>query len=291
MGAKSEEAAWTSRFYDAEDGLKLHYRDYPGRDDRPPIVCLPGLTRNARDFEPVADMFSGEWRVISMDYRGRGDSDYAKDTATYHPGQYVSDVTELLRHLEVESAVFCGTSLGGIVTMLLARQAPWKVAAAILNDIGPEIEARGLEDIRGYVGQGGSYPTWMHAARSIAESTGPTYPDYEITDWLRLAKRMMCVGGNGRIAYDYDMKIAEAFKEDAGDGSFDLWLAFKALAGKPVLALRGSLSEILSEPTFARMQEDMPEMMAVTVPNVGHIPTLEEPVAQAAIAQLLAKVA
>ncbi|QZH75313.1 MAG: alpha/beta hydrolase [Erythrobacter sp.] len=277
------------------DGLTLHYRDYAGRDDRPPILCIPGLTRNARDFEPVADAFAGEWRVICADLRGRGDSDYAKDSASYTPANYVSDIAALFEQVGLEKVVVMGTSLGGIVTMLLAAQDPGRFAGVVLNDIGPDIEESGLERIRDYVGQGRSFPTWMHAARSLKDTSALAYPDFTMPDWLRLAKRLMVVGGSGRIAFDYDMHIADPFAHagpvEGEAAGANMWPAFEALAGRPVLALRGELSDILSAATHSRMAATLPDCEAVTVPRVGHTPTLEEPEAQSAIARLLGRVA
>lgn len=284
--AAYKEGEWTSA-----DGLTLRYRDYPGRDDRPPLLCIPGLTRNCRDFEPVAARFAGEWRVIAIDLRGRGQSDYARDAASYMPLQYVADVAALLDQAGLERVVAMGTSLGGIVIMLLAMTAPERIAGAVLNDIGPEVEAAGLARIRDYVGQGRSFPTWMHAARGLREQGGVAYPDFTVTDWLRLAKRLMAVGPGGRIAFDYDMKIAEPFHRPEGTTPVDMWPAFRALADRPVLAVRGALSDILSVATLERMRGELRALRTVTVPRVGHAPTLEEPVAQRGIAALLAKVA
>ncbi len=285
------EAAYTEGEWTSADGLTLRYRDYPGRADRPPLLCIPGLTRNCRDFEPVAEKFAGEWRVIAIDLRGRGQSDYARDAASYMPMQYVADVAALLDQAGLERVVAVGTSLGGIVIMLLAMTAPERIAAAVLNDVGPEVEVAGLARIREYVGQGRSFATWMHAARGLREQGGVAYPDFTITDWLRLAKRLMAVGPGGRIAFDYDMKIAEPFNRPEGTAPVDMWPAFHALADRPVLALRGALSDILSAATLKRMSRELKGLQAVTVPRVGHAPTLEEPVAQRGIAALLAKVA
>ena len=280
---------WTSA-----DGLTLRYRDYPGRPDalgnHPAILCIPGLTRNCRDFEPVAEAFAGEWRVICADLRGRGQSDYAKDAGTYMPLQYMADIAALLDQAALDRVVLMGTSLGGIVIMLLAMTAPERIAGAVLNDVGPEIEAAGLTRIRDYVGQGRSFPTWMHAARGLREQGGVAHPDYALADWLRLAKRLMCVGPGGRIAFDYDMKIAEPFQAPPGDPA-DMWPALRALGGRPVLAIRGELSDILSAATLDRMGREVPGLETVTIPRTGHAPTLEEPQAQAAIARLLARVA
>jgi pimeloyl-ACP methyl ester carboxylesterase len=285
------EAAYSEGEWTSADGLTLRYRDYPGRDDRPPVLCIPGLTRNCRDFEPVAERFAGDWRVIAIDLRGRGQSDYARDAASYMPLQYVADVAALLDQAGLDRVVAIGTSLGGVVTMLLAMTAPERIAAAVLNDIGPEVEATGLARIRDYVGQGRSYPTWMHAARGLKEQGGVAYPDFAISDWLRLAKRLMVVGPGGRIAFDYDMKIAEPFNRPEGTAPVDMWPAFRALADRPVLALRGALSDIISAATLKRMGRELKGLQAVTVPRVGHAPTLEEPAAQQGIAALLAKVA
>ncbi len=284
--------AFSKKTWQSSDGLELHYRDYGGRDDRPPILCIPGLTRNARDFTPVADAFAGEWRVIACDLRGRGESDYAKESASYTPVQYVKDIAGLFEAAGLEKVVLLGTSLGGIISVMLAASEPDHIAGVVLNDIGPDVETDGMERIREYVGQGRSFPTWMHAARSLREGSIGTYPDYAMKDWLRLAKRQMCIGGSGRITLDYDMHIADALAQDMEGGiAADMWPVFRQLAGRPVLALRGELSDILSAETLARMARELPDCEAVTVPHVGHSPTLEEPVAQAAIARLLGKVA
>jgi len=287
------EAGYSDGHWQSADGLRLHYRDYPGRADRPPLLCIPGLTRNARDFDSVAESFAGEWRVIAAELRGRGDSDYAKDSATYNPVQYVGDILALFEQAGLERAVLVGTSLGGIITMLLALTAPEKIAGAVINDIGPDLEPGGMARIREYVGQGRSFSTWMHAARALKESSGAAHPDFTIAEWLAQAKRVMALGGNGRISLDYDMKIAEPILavDPGADLAFDLWPALRALAGRPVLALRGELSDLLSEATFARMAEEVPGLETVTVPRVGHPPTLAEPAAQAAIARLLAQIA
>ena len=281
---------WSSR-----DGLRLHYRDYaaePGqaRLNRPPVLCLHGLTRNARDFEQLAAHLAGEWRVICPDLRGRGDSGYAKDSASYNPLQYVDDLTALFEQAGLTRVVVIGTSLGGLLTMILAATSPERLAGAVLNDIGPELEAAGIERIRSYVGQGRSFPTWMHAARSLEESQGSAFPDFDIAGWLKLAKRCMAVGSNGRIQFDYDMKIAEPFNQPGGEAGVDLWPGLDAFAGRPTLLLRGAISDILSPATHARMAAQMPEAEAVTIPGVGHAPTLDEPGAVAAIERLLARV-
>jgi pimeloyl-ACP methyl ester carboxylesterase len=276
--------------WQSADGLTLHYRDYPGRADRPPLVCIPGLTRNARDFEPLADAFAGEWRVICVELRGRGESDYSKDSATYEAGRYIADLEALFAELKLDRFVAVGTSLGGVMTMLLAaRGAP--IVAALLNDIGPTLEESGLKRIREVVGQGRSFPTWLHAARGLRETMGTVYPDYELADWLRLAKRLLVISQNGRLAFDYDMKIAEPFQEARGGRAEPLWAAFGALAGRPLCVLRGELSDLLSAETLDEMARTLPGLDAVTVARVGHVPTFEEAESRAALARLLERVA
>ena len=291
MDQADRDRSWAARQWETADGLKLHYRDYPGREDRPPVLCLHGLTRNARDFAELASRIAGEWRVIVPDYRGRGESDYAPDGSSYTPAQYFVDLEELLAQQGIDRFVSIGTSLGGLLTMLLAHAKPDRIAGALLNDIGPELEPEGVKRIGGYVGQSRNFSTWMHAARAIAETQGPAFPDYEIEDWLAMAKRNMSVGQNGRITFDYDMAIADNFAGDTEPAQVTMWDQFAALAGRPVTLLRGGLSDLLSERIVAEMQARVPEMEAVTVPRVGHAPMLSEPESLAAIDRLLARVA
>lgn len=288
--AQPSDGTFSDQFWTSRDGLKLHYRDYAGRADRPVVLCLPGLTRNARDFAHVAARIAGDWRVVCPDLRGRGDSAYARESETYNPLQYVEDLGELFAQGQIERFVAIGTSLGGLLTMIMALTMPDRITGALLNDVGPEVAAEGLERIRGYVGQGRTFPTWMHAARALEESQGDLFPDYRISDWLDMAKRSMVVGGNGRIVFDYDMKIAEPFSQPGGEAGVDLWPALLALKGKPVTLLRGELSDILAKDVHRKMAKSLPGSDAVTIPGVGHAPMLDEAEAEAAIDRLLARV-
>lgn len=286
--------AWQDGTWETADGLTLHYRDYAGPADRPAILCLPGLTRNARDFEDLAQALSGpeagQWRVIAVDLRGRGDSDYARDTTTYVPMTYVGDIAALLDQLGIDKVVAVGTSLGGIVAVLLANVLPDRFAGIVINDIGPVIDPKGLARIRDHVGQGRNFPTWMHAARHLQETMGAIYPDNAISDWLRLAKRLMTLTNSGRIGYDYDMRIAEPFVVAGDEPVADLWPAFRALPQVPRLVLRGALSDILSAATLKAMERKIDGLQVVTIARTGHAPTLDEPAARAAITKLLAQV-
>jgi pimeloyl-ACP methyl ester carboxylesterase len=279
-------------YWQSADGLRLHYRDYVARGGEalPPVLCLPGLTRNARDFAGLAGRLSERWRVICPEMRGRGDSDYSKNSETYNPIHYVQDVNLLLDALGVERFVVVGTSLGGLMAMILAMIAPARLAGVVLNDVGPVIEPAGLARIRDYVGQGRSYPTWMHAARDLEEDHATAFPDYAAQDWLDMAKRVMVLGQNGRIVYDYDMRIAEPFEKPGGEAGVDLWPGYDALAGRPLLIVRGALSDILSGATLDEMLRRNPQAESVTLARIGHAPTLDEDEAVAAIDALLARV-
>ncbi|MBX9859416.1 MAG: alpha/beta hydrolase [Sphingomonas sp.] len=289
-------ASYENRYWWSRDGVRLHARDYAPRDaakaaGRPPILCLPGLTRNARDYDAVAARLSAEWRVLAVNLRGRGESGYAKDPMTYVPLTYVQDVEALLTEIGADRYVAFGTSLGGIVTMLLAGAAHEQLVGALLNDVGPDIDPAGLARIRGYVGRSHTWPTWMHAARAVAEANADTYPDYAIGDWLAMAKRLYRVNAAGRIVLDYDMKIAEPFRVPGNEAGPDMWRALDRLKGLPVAIVRGAASDILPETTAARMLAELPGATLTTVPRTGHAPTLAEPEAAAAIDALLARIA
>lgn len=283
-------AVYEDRYWWSRDNLRLHFRDYGGPDDRPPILCIPGLTRNARDFEPVAERLAGQWRLICVDLRGRAESAYAKDPMTYVPLTYLQDLERLIEELGITRFIGFGTSLGGIMLMLLASTGRGRIAGALLNDIGPSIDEAGLARIRQQVGNGGAHPTWVHAARALAEISGPAYPQFKLEDWLVLVKRLYRLNRHGRIVLDYDQRIAEPFRVPGGEAGVDLWPAFDALGDAPVTILRGELSDILSETTAREMQARLPNVELVTVPQVGHAPTLTEPPAIAAIDRLLARV-
>jgi len=286
------------RFWSSRDGLKLHFRDYPGpeaaadapRSERLPVLCLHGLTRNARDFDVLAPRLALERRVICPDLRGRGDSEYARDAATYNPMQYCEDVLALLEQEGIDRFVAIATSLGGLMTMGLATAIPERIAGAVINDVGPWLEPAGLARIKEYVGQGRSFATWVHAARGLEDSQGSAHPGHSLDFWIGKAKRLMTITGNGRVAFDYDMKIAEPIQALDTEEQADLWPAWEALGRVPVMVLRGELSDLLSAQTLDEMLRRTPGAQAVTLPGVGHAPTLDEPESVAAIERLLARV-
>jgi pimeloyl-ACP methyl ester carboxylesterase len=290
---------YSEKSWQSPDGLTLYFRDYPSRvpdcEDRPPVLCLHGLTRNGRDFEQLAVHLAAKgWRVLAPDMRGRGNSDYASDSATYAVPNYVADVMALLEQEAIDRFVAIGTSMGGLMTMMLATLVPDRIAGAVLNDVGPVVESEGLDKIKTYIGQGRSFSTWMHAARSLEEVHGASHPTFDTEDWLAMAKRGMTLCSNGRIAFDYDMKIADPILEADSVAAAvppDLWPAYEALAGRPVLVIRGGDSTLFSTDTFAEMKRRIPHSTSVTVPNTGHAPTLDEPETRAAIDALLVQIA
>lgn len=289
--SKMSGAGFTDGYFWSRDGLRLHYRDFAGRGDRPAILCIPGLTRNVRDFEGLAARLAGEWRMVCVSLRGRGESAYAKDPLSYVPLTYLQDLEVLIEELALARIVSVGTSLGGLLTMLLSATHSGLLAGAVLNDIGPSIEPGGIDRIKAYVGKGGNWPTWMHAARDVAANNAAAYPDYDTADWLRMTKQLCRITNAGRIVWDYDARIAEPFRLPNAEAGVDLWPAFDSLAGVPVLSLRGELSDVLTAKTQAEMARRLPTLTAVEVPRVGHAPTLDEPVAVAAIDALLRQVA
>ena len=287
-------ADWEDGYWWSKDGLRLHYRDYPGAGL--PILCIPGLTRNARDFEKVADRLAGRHRMILIELRGRGESAYAKYPMSYAPLIYLQDVMGLIDELALGRFILFGTSLGGILSMLIAatltsQGTTGKLAAVLLNDVGPAIEPAGLARIRTYVGKSTSYATWLHAARALGEGNRQFFPDYRIEDWLDMAKRVCRLTPAGRVVYDYDMAIAEPFRLPGGEAAADMWPTLAALKDIPTLLVRGGLSDILSAACADRMVTELPDMERLELPRVGHAPTLFEPESEAAIDRLLARIA
>ena len=285
-------SSYTDGYWWSPDGLRLHYRDYAGGEDgRPPLLCLPGLTRNARDFEPLAQRLAGEWRLICPDMRGRAESAQAKDAMTYVPLTYLQDISRLLADLAITRFVAIGTSLGGLITMLIAATHREWLAGALLNDVGPTLDEGGLARIRAHVGVGQSHPSWVHAARALEEANRAIYPRYGLEQWLAMAKRLYRLNSGGRIVLDYDMRIAEPIRAVGGEAGVDLWPAIAAFRGMPTVILRGELSDLLSAATAQRMAVEIgADAELVTVPDVGHTPVLDEPSSIAAIDRLLSRV-
>ena len=281
---------WADRYWTSGDGLKLHYRDYPGPLERPPLLCLPGLTRNARDFEPVANAFAGDWRVLSIEFRGRGLSQHDPDSGNYHPATYVADLVKFLDQLGIADAVFVGTSLGGLVTMTMATVEPERIAGALLNDVGPEIDPAGIARIATYVGKETQFSSWEPAIAAIGTRNRDLYPDYGPAEWERFARRLLREQPDGSLEFDYDPRIADGFKRPADAPVDAAWNMFRALEGRPVTVLRGELSDLLAPDVAERMAREISDCELVTVPRVGHAPSFDEPESLAALERLLERV-
>ena len=279
---------FSDRYYTSFDGLKLHYRDYAGpAQPRHTVLCLHGLTRNARDFEALA-LHLAQWnRVLVIDFRGRGESENATDPMTYVPPVYVQDVKALLDAANVTEAVFIGTSLGGLVTMISANVIRHRVKAAVLNDIGPDLGAEGMARIATYVASDPAFTSWDECVAELIRLNTHVFPDWTEDQWLVMAKRLCRMHDDGTIHTDYDNQLAVPFMQLDPEKPVDLWPYFEALKGIPALSIRGGTSDLFSEETFAKMKTVYPALRQATVPGVGHAPYLLEPEAIGAIEALL----
>lgn len=272
---------YRERHISAQDGLALYIRDYGDPvSTRTPLLCLTGLTRNSTDYHDFAAARSADRRVITLDYRGRGRSAYDPDWRNYKPETYVGDIRHVLAATNCHHVVSVGTSLGAMLTMGMGAAMPGALAGAILNDAGPELDPTGIERILDYVGDETAYDDW-DAATARVEELFPSLPITTKDGWRALAERTFRTRDDGKLVYDWDTAIVKNLR--AMNELPDLWALFHGLRNVPVLALRGEISDVLSTATFERMGDDMPKLTRVTVPGVGHVPTLEEPEANKAI--------
>jgi pimeloyl-ACP methyl ester carboxylesterase len=272
--------AFTSEFVTAPDGLKLHTRCIgPRHSALLPVVCLPGLTRTANDFDVLAQsLANGERprRVLSLDYRGRGLSDHDRDPANYSPRVELGDVITVLIALEAMPAIFVGTSRGGILTMLLAAARPAAVAAAVLNDIGPVIEPQGLMRIKSYVGKLPQPKDFGEAAAVLRRLFGAQFPGLGEDDWMASARRGF-KDQDGRLVPTYDIGIAATLEDVTPEAPLpELWAQFDALSNVPVMVIRGLLSDLLSAQTVESMRARRASLDVVEVADQGHAPLLSD---------------
>jgi pimeloyl-ACP methyl ester carboxylesterase len=268
-------------------GLELYCRLYDTADaSGPAVLCLPGLTRNSRDFEALAAHLAHRYRVICPDLRGRGFSARDPQWLNYQPGAYLTDLAALVAHLRLTRIAVIGTSLGGLLGMLLPSVLPGKIAGLVLNDIGPEINPVGAERIRSYAGRLPPVHSWSEAVAQLRTLYAVAWPDLPDEAWLMLARRSYREDASGTPVFDADPKIGDAMRALPASTP-NLWPVFATLRALPMLAIRGVLSDILSESTLQRMQRDKPDLVALRVANRGHVPLLDEPECVAAIDRFL----
>lgn len=290
MTSDFAERHWTSR-----DGLSLFARDYPGASGqaRLPIICLHGLTRNSRDFEEVAPRLAATGRrVLVPDVRGRGRSARDPDPAKYNPRVYARDVREMIHGLGIGQAVFLGTSMGGIITMALAALSPGSVAAAILNDVGPQVAPKGVARLMSYVGKPVAIGDWDEASDHCRRTNAVAFPHFKAADWERMARRTFR-DEVGVPVLDYDPAILVPLLARQPPGrAMQAWFLFRRLARKrPILLVRGAISDLITAPIAERMMKAAPGLVVAKIPGVGHAPMLDEPAAVDAIDRFLETVA
>ena len=284
--------AFADRFVPTADGLTIYLRDYAPLEPSGglPILCLHGLTRNSRDFEIIAPRLAALGRrVLVMDVRGRGRSDRDPEPMRYGVPTYVGDVAAALTHLQIDKAVFLGTSMGGLMTMVFAAMNPGRVAAAILNDVGPELNPVAVARISDYLGKTNPVDTWEEARAVTRANNEAAFPGRDDAFWDAFARRCW-TEQDGQIALDYDPSIAIPFAQPQGPAPADLKPVFQAAFGAiPTLLIRGALSDLILPEHVAAMRGLKPDLAFVEVADVGHAPMLDEPEAMAAIVEFLAR--
>jgi pimeloyl-ACP methyl ester carboxylesterase len=286
-------AVVADHYVTAQDGLRLHVREY-GERIAPglPVVCLPGLARTTADFDPLAVALAGDAdhrrRVLAVDYRGRGLSGHDRDPGNYSIAVELTDLLAVLTARAVESAVFVGTSRGGLIAMLLAAKQPAVIAGVVLNDIGPVIEPQGLMRIKSYVGKLPQPRDFTEGADVLRRLLGSQFPRLGAADWLASAHRTWREQ-DGRLVLIYDPRLAESLASFDPDHPLPaLWPQFDALAHVPLMVIRGANSDIFAAATLEAMRARRRETTVVEIPDQGHAPLLAEAETIAQIAAFVA---
>ncbi|MAK62122.1 MAG: alpha/beta hydrolase [Ponticaulis sp.] len=282
----------TDIHYKSEDGLTLYAKSYGPATANRTVLCLHGLTRNHKDFEPMIEALGEahpDIRFVAWDTRGRCKSAYDPDPSRYALPNYASDAVRLIDTLGLEKVTLIGTSMGGLISMTLMTMIPTRIDGIVLNDIGPVIELEGLQNISTYLGKNDPLPSMSDAAAKIEANQKDVFPDYTDADWLSFAERTWRQRPDGQFEPDYDASIVENFAvpTELNEDDPALWGLFNATNSVPLLLIRGERSELLSEKTAARMMDSHPNARLATIPRVGHAPVLDEPEAVNAISGFL----
>lgn len=290
----------TERHYEAvyypsaDDRLRLFARDYPsigGGSESVPLLMMHGLTRNSADFEPLIDALSPHQRLIVPDQRGRAKSDYDPVADNYQPSVYVEDMWALLSHLGIDEVICIGTSMGGLMSMMMGALKPGSIKGIVLNDIGPHVSEEGLDRIRSYVGPSEPMPDWRAAVDRCKSIMSEAFDGFEAADWLGFADRVCEELSDGSVRFAYDPAISKGMaKEDPSAVPTDLWPMWDSLSERPILVVRGAKSDILEAETVEEMaRRHLKNFASVEVPGRGHAPLLDEPAAVSAIRKFLSE--
>ena len=272
----------------ARDGLSLYVRDYGDPlADGVPLLCLAGLTRNSKDFHVLASRAAARRRVLCLDYRGRGESPHDSDWRNYRPEVILDDIFQVLTACNTHPVVICGVSYGGLIAMALGAVAPTLLAGVVLNDVGPDLDPKGSRRIMTYIERDRPQPDWPTAISEM-KRTMPTLALGDDDTWRRFTEATYRQGADGQLHFDWDISLAKMLRRP--ENSPELWPLYRTLRNLPVLALRGGLSDVLSESTFVRMATEKPDLLQLTVPGVGHVPSPEHPLVERAIDDFLTRI-
>ena len=279
--------------FKSRDGLSLFAKSYGDPTAALTVLCMHGLTRNHKDFEPLIDGLTGPHRYIAVDVRGRGRSQHDPDPARYAPPVYADDMAVLLDTLKIEKAALIGTSMGGLMAMIMMHTMPERVLGTVLNDVGPVVDPAGLARIAGYVGEVEALPDWDAATQASAEAQRDVFPDFGPEDWQAFASRTYRENDTGTVILDYDPAISRAIADTKPTlkTRFAMWRLFAKMKKRPLLVTRGERSDVLHPSTAARMMKRHRTAKLVTIPGVGHAPLLNEPEAITAIETFLSQIA
>ena len=281
---------YEEHYAEAPDGLRLYYRDYPSASALAPVLCLPGLTRNSRDFEPLAARIATTRRVIAPDLRGRGKSQYDPEWRNYHPGQYAADIWALLDQLRLQEVVVIGTSLGGWMAMLLNHQRPGRIVGTVMNDIGPEADPNGIARVVAMAGRLDAVGSLAEAIEQAKSVYAIAFPDWDERQWQFYTETTYRRLEDGSFDLNFDRNIGHAAREGVSGLEVDPWAMFEDLASVPTLLIHGVLSDILTGPIIEKMCQRKPDLQVARVRDRGHAPLLDEQEAVDAITTFLESV-